>query len=421
MRAAALAFGSLAIGACAPHVSPQATKPAAAGVSIAMYESDGHGYSVVDDRRWLDISGSSTLLANIDPGASLASLVIEPNPDRGKALKIGPCVRDRLPDVEHADALEEFGKRQQELAQLRRAVPRRYQSYVPPDPEPPALPKGPRYAPVVRCDVAGKPGRYLVRIVYVSSTLRYRAQHAVSVVATAGDAPRRATVSSRFAIVTPPWRVQADVVLFDGAPGGDTPLREVARGPITLDGSTSVLANPEQTVAAEVRRVYDGAILASEDKQDVMWGHDSVQSVWVWLELAKLHLAPGPIDIHLDLPGEGVRDAVVAQTSRKQDDAPDAPLRLALWADESLRGSRQRIVDYNDGHALTERVILGVGNMGETSRDVFVEEHLRPANKRRVDRAWPKKPSAAGDVLRTKLAIKPGGIVRTGYTIFYEF
>ena len=61
-------------------------------------------------------------------------------------------------------------------------------------------------------------------------------------------------------------------------------------------------------------------------------------------------------------------------------------------------------------------MILGVGNIGETSRDVFVEEHLRPAQKRRVDHAWPKKPSAAGDVLRTKLAVKPGAIARTGYT-----
>ena len=182
-----------------------------------------------------------------------------------------------------------------------------------------------------------------------------------------------------------------------------------------------MLARPEQVVAAALRRVYDGAIRASDDTRDEIWGHDSVQSVWVWLELARLRLARGPIDVHLELAGEGVRDARSADTGRAQDDAPDAPLRLALWADESLRGSRQRIVDYNDGNVLTERLIFGVGNTGDVAREVFVDEHLRIAAKRRVERAWPKKPAATGDVLRTKLVAKPGAIARTGYVISYEF
>lgn len=413
MRGLAATLLVSGLGSCTPPAPPHNARPAEAGVSIAMYESAGHGYSVVDDRRWLDIAGSSVLLANIDPGASLASLVIE----GGRDLKLGPCTRDRLPDP---DALDGYGRRQLEESS-RGAVPRRYVDLVPPQPptaEPPRVvaDDAPRYAPVVRCAVAGTAGRHLVRIVYVSTTLRYRAVHEVTV-----TEPARATLASRFAIATPPWRVRASVVLFDGTPGGDRPVREVARGAVTLDGSTAVLAKPEQTVAAELRRVYDGAILASEDTRDVMWGHDSVQSVWVWLELAKVRLAPGPIDVHVELPGEAVRDARIADTARKQADEPDAPLRLALWADESLRGSRQRIVDYSDGNVLAERVILGIGNMGDAPREVFVEEHLRPARKRRVERAWPKKPSAAGDVLRTKLVAKPGSITRTGYTISYEF
>lgn len=416
MRRVAATLLACGLASCTHHAPPHDAKPAEAGVSIAMYESGGQGYSVVDDRRWLDIAGSSVLLANIDPGASLASLVIESGGD----LKLGPCTRDRLPDPQ-TDPLQEYGRRRIRESLRIPVVPRRYRDLVPLQPpaaEPPRVvaEAGPRYAPVVRCAVTGAPGRHLVRIVYVSTTLRYRAAHEVSV-----TEPSRATVSSRFAIGTPRWRVRANVVLFDGIPGGEKPLREVARGTVGLDGSTAVLANPEQTVAAELRRVYDGAILASDDTRDTMWGHDSVQSVWLWLELAKLRLAPGPIDVHLELPGERVRDARVADTSRKQDDEPGAPLRLALWADESLRGSRQRIVDYNDGNVLVERVILGVGNMGEEPREVFVEEHLRPAGKRRVERAWPRKPGAAGDVLRTKLVAVPGTITRTGYTISYEF
>lgn len=401
-----LAAALVVVAACRPHVAPRETAAAKEGVSIAMYESGGRGYSVVDDRRWLDISGGSVLLANIDPGASLASLVIETGGD----LRIGPCVRDRLPEPEAP-----------KLDPVNIPVSRRYEDYVPLQPPPAEPPRvvadgpAPRYAPIVRCDVQGTPGRHLVRIVYVSTTLRYRAAHDVSIVE-----PTRATVTSRFVVETPPWRVRANVVLFDGVPGGDRPLGEVARGDIALDGSTAILANPARTVDAELRRVYDGAILASDDRQDIAWGHDSVQSVWVWLVLRKLRLPPGPIDVHVDLPGEGLRDAIVADTSRKQDDEPGAPLRLALWADESLRGMRQRIVDRSDGDVLTERVILGVGNMGDAPREVFVEEHLRPARKRRIERAWPKKPSAAGDVLRTKLVAKPGAVARTGYTISYD-
>ncbi|NVB78603.1 MAG: hypothetical protein HOV81_09435 [Kofleriaceae bacterium] len=407
-----LAAAILVVAACKPHVAPRETQPAKEGVSIAMYETGGRGYSVVDDRRRLDISGAQVLLANIDPGASLASLVIETGGD----LRIGPCVRDRLPEPE-----TEPPKLDPMRLSLRIPANRRLEDYVPQQPPPAEPPRvvpessSARYAPVVRCAVKGTPGRRLVRIVYVSTTLRYRAAHDVSIVE-----PTRATLSSRFVIETPPWRVRAKVVLFDGVPGGDKPLREVVRGDIALDGSTAILGDPARTVDAELRRVYDGAILASDDKQDIAWGHDSVQSVWVWLELAKVRLAPGPIDVHIDLPDEGPRDAIVADTSRKQDDEPDAPLRLALWADESLRGMRQRIVDYSDGNVLTERVILGVGNMGDAPREVFVEEHLRPARKRRIERAWPKKPSAAGDVLRTKLVAKPGSVSRTGYTISYE-
>src|SRR6185503_1293620 len=124
---------------------------------------------------------------------------------------------------------------------------------------------------------------------------------------------------------------------------------------------------------------------------------------------------------HLDLAGEGLRDLDVVQASRKQDDAPDAPLRLPLWIDERLRGSRVRLVEYNDGSSITERYMFSVANTGDVEREVFVQEPMRAASRRKLDRAWPKKPTADHNVLRTRLDVKSGGIERTGYTMTYDF
>ncbi len=137
----------------------------------------------------------------------------------------------------------------------------------------------------------------------------------------------------------------------------------------------------------------------------------------MWLELAKLRLAPGPIHVHLEL--DGVRDLDVPMSARKQLDGD--VLRLPLWVDDSLRGSRQRTVELNESGAITERLVLGVANFGDTPREVWIEEHMRAASKRKLDRAWPKKPTAVGDVLRSKLEARPGRIERTGYTLEYEF
>src|SRR6478609_6866727 len=85
------------LAACTAHSTPKNVKPPDAGVSISMYaRAEGSGYSVVDDRRWVDIKGSSILLANIDPGADLASLQIEPTTS---ALRVGSCTRERLPAI----------------------------------------------------------------------------------------------------------------------------------------------------------------------------------------------------------------------------------------------------------------------------------------------------------------------------------
>ncbi len=390
----------LLLAACTAQQAPKNVKPPDAGVTISIYAREGGGYSVVDDRRWVDIKGSSILLANIDPGADLASLQIEPTTT---ALKVGSCTRDRLPDL--------IVRSPEELL----VRPRTIRKAPPPAAPPPA--RQTRYAPVVHCEVTAAPGRYLVRLLYVSKTLQYRAQHDIEL-----REPTRATIASRFAIETPPWRTRADVILFDGVPGGEKTPTEITRGSIDLDGTTAILAIPEKTATAELRRIYDGAVITSEDKRDPMWGHDSLPAVWVWLELANLHLAPGPVHVHIDVPDEGIRDAEIAADKRKQTDS--APLRLPLWVDGNLRGICSRIVEYNDGAVLSERIVLGVANTGDVAREVFTDEHLRPAKHRRVERAWPKKPpptTGPDDVLRAKLSIAPGRIARAGYTLSYEF
>lgn len=385
--------------ACTAHTTPKNAKAPDAGVTISIYAKDGAGYSVVDDRRWVDITGSSVMLANIDPGADLASLEIEPV---SKSLRVSSCTRERLPDFSlSVDDMTPARLRELSKAKLK-----------------PEMLQAVRYAPLVHCQVTAAPGRYLVRILYVSSTLSYRAQHDIEL-----REPTRATIASRFAIETPPWRTRADVVIFDGVPGADRTPTEITRSSIDLDGTTAIIAVPERTAAAMLHRIYDGAVTTTgEDSRDAMWRHDSTPVVWVWLELAALRLAPGPVHVHLDLPAEGIRDAEVPAERRDQADEANAPLRLPLWIDTDLRGMRSRIVEFNDGEAMTERLVFGVANMGDVARDVFVDEHLRAAKRRKLERAWPKKPSAApGERLRSKLSVAPGRVARTGYTLSYEW
>jgi hypothetical protein len=410
----------LALGACRTQPPPlTGTKPPDAGITIALYAKDGSdGFGVVDDRRYVEVAGKTLLLANIDPGAELASLVIEPT---DSALRIGQCVRDRMPDLPKRDPLEEYAERQREqrAAELQRRIARTLQPGPFPtpqraDPEPSV--DGERFIPVVKCDVTAKPGKYLVRIVYVTKALGYRAQHDIDV-----REDKRAEVTSRFAITTPVWQARAEMVVYEGVPGGERSPREVARGQVTLDGSTAIIPVAARALPARLERIYEGAVVTSTDATDVNWGRDSVQAIWVWLVLDKLRLAPGPIRVHLDLPGEGIRDLDVPQSSRKQDDSADAPLRLPLWVDESLRGSRVRLVEYNDGTSITERYIFAVANMGEVEREVFVEEPMRTASRRKLERSWPKKPTAEHNVLRTRFVIKAGRVERAGYTMTYDF
>lgn len=422
MRRAFVAAG-LSLAACGPKAVPSNIKGPDVGISISIYRDGASGYAVVDDRRWVEIRGSSILLGNIDPGAALASLVIETG---GPALAIGPCTRERLPDVRdlaQQDKLDEYARTQELLERRRRLererVPRRYRR---PEVAPPRAPEPVKaketFAPIVQCDVAGAAGRHLVRIVYISTTMSYRVQHDIEL-----TDPDRARIASRFAVVTPPWRERADLTLFDGVPGGVEPPRELARGPVTLDGGTSVLVLPERELPAQLRHVFAG--IAADSENDLV----DATSVWATLEVPGVKLAPGPVRVHVALADSDERwiDIQAPRLDRFADDdalarekRADEPLRLKLWVDNQLRGARQRMIVENDGTRMVEVVALSMVNNGDTPREVWIEEHARSAKRRQIERAWPKKPSARGDTLRTRMVVKPGRTERAGYTIVYD-
>jgi hypothetical protein len=403
--------------ACAPrHASSPAAPPIAAGLAIALYGTGDAdtAYGVVDDRRWVELRGSELALEHIDPGASLASLVIESAGGTG-ALRIERCSREALPELPPVAP---------------KPAPVAKPPAAPDGDEPPVTqitataPARPvRLAATVRCTVEGAPGRHLVRILYVSRTLAYRAQHEVALVE-----PERARLVTRFAFTTPAWNEHADVTIFDGMPGGERPPTELARGPVTLDGSIAILATPARELPARLRRIYDGAVATPEvDAADVAWNAESTHTVWVWLEIPHAPLAPGPVRAHVELAGEPIRDLELAPGLRGKADAGDPDLlRLPLWADAALTGSRQRFSDPSFdpdavNGALAERLLLSISNLGDVPREVWIEEHVRPSRHRKIERAWPKRPMSTGDVVREKIQLRPHAIERVGYTVTYEF
>jgi hypothetical protein len=339
------------LAAC--HAAHVETPKLHAGTTISVYDT----YAVIDDRREIDLQAGELVLDKIDPGASLASLMIESD------LHVGVCHRE--------------------------------------------LPAG-----VVRCEITGTPGHHVVRVAYVSSALRYRADHELAVMV-----PGHARVVSHFAVDTPAWGGPAELILYDGAPGGDRVPREVARGVASLDGTTAVLAAAPRDVPATLTRVFDGALLGDIPPTDAAWGKDSQPSVWVWLELQGLVLARGPMRVHVELPGEPTADAIVPAERCRSD---HGTLRAPLWVDADLQGTRARFVDLGDGAALAERLVFGVANTGAAPREVWIEEHLRPARARRIERAWPTRPVVVGDIVRTRVVVKPGAVERTGFTIAYD-
>jgi hypothetical protein len=257
-----------------------------------------------------------------------------------------------------------------------------------------------------------------VRVLYVSRALGYRAQHDVAI-----TAPDRATVASRFAIATPAWHARATVTIFAGVPGTEHPPRELTRGPVMLDGATAVLAVAPRTLPAELRWIYDGALSGPDDSspRDRAWHRASHPAVWVWLELhdapAGGLLASAAAHVHVELPGEPVRDVDVPAAAQRR---ATTGLGLPLWIDPQLHGRRDRVTSSPEDGALSDSFSLSVANTGPVAREVWIEEQLRPTRRHAVVRAWPGAPALIQHLLRLKLAVPPGKLERAGFEIHYD-
>ncbi len=362
----------LVLAACAQR-DTLASSHASAGISIAIYEHTGsggspEGYAIVEDRREVDIAGNELVLSDVDPGAELASLEIVPI---GGHVAIGACSRDGLP-VELPTPIGE-----------------------------------------VRCAVTAGRGRHLVRLVYTSKAIAYRAEHWIAV---AGD---HAVVTSHYAIATPSWHgVRADVALYDGVPGGEPPTL-VARGSITLDGSTSVLVAAPIGTVATVRRVYAGANVAptSAGSTAHAWGPDATSDVWVVLDLPNARLAPGEAYVHVAQPDEPERDVHVPIARHH---LVANAVRFDLWSDGAMHAARERTNEGPTELSLVDRLMFSISNEGETTREVWIEEPLRAVELAGIERSWPHKPEVVGELVREKVSIPPHALERVGFTLHYR-
>jgi hypothetical protein len=121
---------------------------------------------------------------------------------------------------------------------------------------------------------------------------------------------------------------------------------------------------------------------------DLSAAHDDAESrresqpaVWAWLDLDHLALAPGPVRAHVELAGQAARDIDVPAAGRRQ---TPATLRLPLWIDDQLRGKRDRWIGSRADGTTTDKLAVSIANTGQTTRDVWIEETLRPARSRTI-------------------------------------
>jgi hypothetical protein len=290
----------------------------------------------------------------------------------------------------------------------------------PPSSSPPPVPLPSKLAPIVRCRVDGPPGRRFVRVLHAAPSIEFRVNHAVMVTDEAGD-DDRATMTTRFAITTPSWASQrAHVALHDRAPGGEHAPRVITHGTIVLDGGTAMLVNPERTVHAHVRTVYDGAIRdPAVPATDPIWGRDSRRAIYTVLDLPDPMLPAGPFDVRVTSATTPARDVVVTAADAEK---IGAVLRLPLWADTTLHGSRRNAPETfsrRGARMMVQRLVTSVTNASEVSRDVWIEERLRPAKKRDIRGEHPKLTITDG-VARMQVVVPPRGTQQVTLTITYE-
>jgi hypothetical protein len=393
---------------------------------------------VVEQRRWVEVGADRALeIDRIDDGADLESLVIESL--QGGDLALGTCGRDSVLDALHSSQSTWLGRKAEiTLAKGRTAtgtitaiVDNRV-ILVGDDGETTEVTTTNWRSfrvlggdSLVRCKVTAGEGKHLVRVVYTTGALGFHADHTMRVSLDETDRGK-VEITPRFTVDTPPWQVVADVSLYDGMPGGTRAPREVFRGPITLTGDAVVVAGPTQTAVARIEAVYRGAIVSpGESSREAYWRTSSNVDVWDWLdlELGDATLPPGRLDLEIARATQPVPEpAVVEQTAIELPD-PDDPghVRIRLWPVNELRGQRLKMQLSTLQSEITESILFSLSNAGERTREVVVEEELRPAKKRSVLRSFPRKPTVRDNILRVRLKAIPGNAARAGVVMHYEW
>jgi hypothetical protein len=388
------------------------------GTALAVYITDGTAaFAVIDDRRIITVGKDGVLLDRIDPAAQLPTLVIEPLD--GKPFRVQRCARERIDTTPTG------------LVQL--AQPRPPVRPDAPDPQLPVPTLG-VLSPLVRCLVEAPPGEHFVRVLHVAPIAGFRAHHDVTFSGPSGDQPSGdlvgagnkagydgdAKLVSRYSFVTPAWSGRkASLSLFDGKPGREIAPREIARGSIVLDGTAAVFANAERTVPARTRVVYDGAVRdATVAHTELTWGRESRRQVHTVLELEGVELPFGVVDAHVTLD-QKKRDVVVPVRERE---IIGKTLRLALWVEDALHGVRRNTTETyvrNNGKVIRQQFQLSVASSSDAPREVWIEERLRPLEKRTLINP-PEGLVVEDHVARIKLEIPPKGTEQIDFAVAYD-
>ena len=101
--------------------------------------------------------------------------------------------------------------------------------------------------------------------------------------------------------------------------------------------------------------------------------------------------------------------ARVAQATAERD---GDTTRVPLWTDAMLRGFRVKVYASGDEHVLRERLGLSVANLADRPREVWVEEELRPARRRKVLQQAARRCRSRTDGSGSSSPFRPAGSPR---------
>lgn len=394
---------------------------------------------VVEQRRWVDVGADKMLdIDQIDDGADLESLVIESLSSSG-GLVLGGCSRDLV--SLHGAETSWIGRKGEITVDHGRtatgtvtAIQDGKVLLAGDDGTVTAVDMdqarsfrliggGSR----VRCQVESGTGKQLVRVVYTTEGLTFSSEQQM-VVKVDARGKGTASITPRFTVYTPPWQIVADVALYDGVPGGAHPPHEVFRGPVTLTGDAVIVAGTTESIPAEVVSIFRGAIAyPGEPPHDTSWHYNSTTDVWDYLELdlGDDTMPPGRVMLEVSQGADPVPQPAIIEADAIEMVDPAAEqtgrIRIKLWPAMDLRGQRSKWVMSTLDTGMAESVLMSVANAGTESHDVLIEEEMRPAKKREIDKPFPKKPTVRNGVLRTRITVPAGGLGRVGYVLNYEW